>query len=281
MANVIATDSCPICGSRLTEAFRAAVLHRYTASFDYCADCGLVRARDPYWLAEAYADAISLTDTGLLVRNRSAARQLTALCAFLGGDAEEKYLDFAGGYGVLTRMMRDNGFDFYWSDKYCTNLLASGFEYDDQLGPCRAVTAFEVMEHVEDPRAFVGEALAAGQADTLVFTTELYAGAPPRPEDWWYYSLETGQHISFYRRDTLHRLAAMLGMNFHSSHGIHIFSRRELSTPGLILRLGRLSHVFAWAARRRRTGKTWADHQAMAAKLAQTAGRDRPKASAA
>lgn len=260
---------CPICDAPLVEVFRAVVLQRHQATYDHCSACGFLRVRAPHWLEEAYSDAIAITDTGLMWRNRVIARQLTALLTVLGVAREDRFLDYAGGYGVLTRLMRDAGFDFYWSDPYCRNLVATGFEYDLRRGPCRAVTAFEVLEHVENPHEFVLTALAAANADTLVFTTELYAGAPPSPADWWYYSLETGQHIAFYRRDTLVQLAERLGMHFHTSRGLHMLSKRPLPVRRIDLALGRLNPLLAWVAARARGSKTMADHDLMVARLEQ------------
>ncbi len=45
----------------------------------------------------------------------------------------DPFLDYAGGYGVFTRLMRDIGFDFYWHDPYTQNLFANGFEKDIKL----------------------------------------------------------------------------------------------------------------------------------------------------
>jgi hypothetical protein len=263
--------TCPICGSPLRERFRAQVLHRHEAIYDQCADCGLLKVRQPHWLAEAYSDAIAITDTGLMARNLVLARQMTTLCDLLERVPGESYLDYAGGYGVFTRLMRDAGFDFRWLDPYCRNLHAPGFEYAANDGPCRLVTAFEVIEHVEDPRSFVETALAAGQADTLVFTTELYTGEPLPPDAWWYYALETGQHIAFFRRDTLARLAETLGMQFHSSHGLHIISRDALPVARIDRALSRPGQLLARFNRRRRPGLIWADHQEMSARLQQRA----------
>ncbi|MEY2885028.1 MAG: hypothetical protein RL490_2752 [Pseudomonadota bacterium] len=261
---------CPVCDAVMQPAFTAAVLYRHQAHYDHCSACGYLRARAPHWLDEAYADAIAITDTGLLQRNQVLARQLTALFGLLGTSRDAHFLDFAGGYGVLTRLMRDAGFDFHWSDKYSRNLLATGFEFNPGLAPCRAVTAFEVLEHVEDPRGFVAEALAASGADIMVFSTQTYDGPPP-PRDWWYYAFETGQHIGFFRPDTLARLGQSLGLHFQSYRGVHMFSRVPQSRWRFRLAVGRLASLLAFVIRRRRGPLTDSDHRLMIQRLADRA----------
>jgi hypothetical protein len=256
--------NCLICGAATASAFTARILRRYDAEFRYCEACGHLRARDPHWLAEAYSSALALSDTGLVMRNVAVARRLAAvLYGVFPEHGEGRYLDIAGGYGMLTRLMRDHGFDFYWADKYAPNLLARGFEYQRSAGPCRAVTAIEVMEHLEDPVDFVSGALEQTGAEAFVFTTELFAGAPPPPGEWWYYAFEAGQHISFFQGRTLEALGRRLGLKFASGGGLHVFSRRAIKPASLSL-WARLSPFIAPVLARRQ-GLTMQDHEALIA----------------
>ena len=253
-------NHCPICNGSFEMAFEAQVLVRYKVAYDYCQGCGFLRARNPHWLAEAYSTAIASLDTGLVMRNFDIASKLTKiLVGVLGERGEGRYCDVAGGYGLLTRLMRDKGLDFYWADKYCDNLMARGFEYVPEVGPCRAVTAVEIMEHLEDPSGFVSEAMKLTKAQTFIFTTELFEGDPPA--QWWYYSFETGQHIAFFQRRTLAFMAQKLGLFFVSEHDVHIFSTEQIKPWRLRLVLGPFGRFLTLIFRRMLDGKVMSDYQ--------------------
>jgi Methyltransferase domain len=146
-----------------------------------------------------------------------------------------KYVDLAGGYGLLTRLMRDMGFDYYWTDRYAQNVLARGFE--GTVGGSeryQAATAFEVLEHLEDPVEFIRQAFSSTQCSAFFFSTVLYAGAEP-PQSWWYYTQGTGQHISFFHRRTLEYISNKLGLRLYSRGSFHLLSQVPVSKPAYSL----------------------------------------------
>jgi hypothetical protein len=162
---------------------------------------------------------------------------------------------------MLTRLMRDFGFDFYWYDEYCDNTLAPGFSFREESKPCRAVAAIEVFEHLTDPGSFVERTLSMAGSDTMIFTTSLYNGAPP-PRSWWYYSFATGQHVGFFQHHTLQRLATELEMQFVSANGIHVFSKSKINSAVLHFVTSRaMAFGTVWWIRKRLGSKTVADHE--------------------
>ena len=126
-------------------------------------------------------------------------------------------------------MMRDRGYDFHHTDPMATNVFAGGHDVPDLAGRrYDLVTAFEVLEHLVDPAADLAEAVAS--TDRLLTTTHLLPDPAPGPEDWRYYTLESGQHVTFYTRASLERLAERLGFDgVVISSFVHLFHRGRVS----------------------------------------------------
>ena len=119
--------------------------------------------------------------------------------------------------------MRDIGFRFEHYDEYCENIFAKNF--DQSRDRYNAITAFEVMEHVENPLAFIKQNMLHYQPTEIIFSTKTYSGSAPS-KDWWYYTFDTGQHITFYTEKALEHLAEKLGFNYYNLYSdVHLFTK--------------------------------------------------------
>lgn len=256
-----AAPACRLCGGPCVRLFERTVLARHTVGYHQCGACGLTQTGEPTWLDEAYAGAaIHPTDTGVLARNLG-LRDTVATFLHLSGVGETPCLDYGAGHGIFVRLMRDAGFAFHWLDPMAENLLARGFEWHDALGRPFAVTAFEVLEHLVRPLDEFRR-IAAWEAPFIVTSTELHPGAAPA-RDWPYLSVESGQHVSFYRADTLARLGAACGYPVvHAGPFVQLFARRPFPAWRwrLAVRLGRLAFP---ALRRMRRSLTVSDCEAL------------------
>jgi hypothetical protein len=215
-----------ITGGPTRHLFTTSVLNKYNVQYFECLDTGFIQTEEPFWLEEAYSSAITKLDIGLPQRNVTLSER-TAKIISSSFDPQQYFLDYAGGYGMFTRMMRDKGFKFYHTDVYCQNLFAEYFDLKDSPANARfeLVTAFEVFEHLVDPDKGINELLKF--SDNILFSTELVPKKEIKnPGDWWYFIPETGQHISLYTEKALASLAEEHGLFFHTDGiGLHLFTK--------------------------------------------------------
>jgi hypothetical protein len=224
---------CKICTAQAKKIFSARVMNKYDVEYFRCDSCEYLFTENPYWLDEAYERAINISDTGLINRNIEFSKILSVLI-YSNFNKEAKFLDYAGGYGIFTRLMRDVGFDFYWHDPHTQNLLANGFEYDNNTKiKFELLTAFEVFEHLARPKEELSKMLQL--SDTIVFSTELLPSEIPNPNSWWYYGFNHGQHIGFYSQKTLTELAQIFNLNYYLVSGVHLFTKHKLNSIKLSL----------------------------------------------
>jgi hypothetical protein len=269
MTGASAGHLCAVCSSA-TEAFgTGVVLGKYDAEFRRCPSCGLIAAPDPTWLPEAYESAIYDGDSGLLRRCRRLSI-VTAAVIRSEGLTSGRFLDWAGGYGTLTRLMRDRGYDFAHNDPMAVNVFAEGHEVaDPSVGRYDLVTAFEVLEHLTDPVASLTPLAAV--TDRMLVTTQVVPSPAPLPSDWDYYALESGQHITFYTPRSLELLAARLGYDgVVTSSLVHLFHRGKVNpaTRALVRRPALsygLGHLASLADRRH--SMLMSDHDAVRDRL--------------
>lgn len=167
--------------------------------------------------------------------------------------------------------MRDRGYNFRWSDKYCPNLFARGFE-GDQGQAYDAVTAFEVMEHLTNP--LIDLHRISQCAPYLIFTTAILPSPPPKAADWWYYLLDQAQHVSFYTSQSLEVLGKKLGYHFTSDGStFHAFSKKAIA-PRQFRRLSSRYCRWILPRRARRKSRVWSDHQLISGKVKRSVSLD-------
>lgn len=219
--------ACKLCHRPTQFRFALTVLKRWKAEYHECAGCGSLQVAAPEWLAEAYCEERWALDTGLVARNLLLAGRIAA---FLGiaCNRSEPVIDFGGGTGLLTRLLRDMGWDVRCCDRYRKPLFVDAFHISSLAGQCCSVLiASEVFEHFESPRESIAELLAC--APVVIFTTELYTG---QREDWWYLAPDLGQHVFFYSARGLAEFARTLGFAFVDAGVLKFLIRNDqFATP--------------------------------------------------
>ena len=255
-------NRCRVCAKENDSIIFSGHIFEKNVNYFECYACGYVQTEHPSWLDKAYSSAINNCDTGIMARNQSNVGLILATLSVLN-QYDATVVDCAGGYGILVRLMRDLGVEALWSDPYCQNLLAVGFEYTSEKADL--VTAFEAFEHFVDPLLEAEKLFAI--APNVLISTSLIDTPTPLPQDWWYYGLDHGQHIGFFRVKTLQFIAKRFG-KFLTTDGVgcHLFTDKPVNSTRWkwTMRLARrVPSLFG----RNLQSKIWSDFEKMSGRV--------------
>jgi hypothetical protein len=253
------SQPCRLCGGDARPLFQKRIRHEHLVQYFECGACGSLQTETPHWLDAAYKDARRFTDT--FGSTRAQRNQVLAFYLFrlLGLDPADRVVDWGGGDGLTTRVLRDVGLDAYSCDRYATNVYAAGFEGGLETG-LGLITSFEVWEHFATPADDV-RALFDCRPKALFVSTGIYLGQGPR---WPYLAPYSGRHIFFYSPGGMAWIAKTFGYDHVVAGDYAVFSQRALS--GLqrrviaLLLSGRLYRILkAWLALKPPRGLTTSD----------------------
>ena len=218
--NDVLSAPCPICES--SSPVRVSLkIFEVSRNLHQCPTCEAAFYSNPDWLDRAYSNVINSLDTGIVERCFDLANVLTS---FLSGHRGDVILDFGGGIGLLSRIMRDRGFDFHSSDPMAEYRLPLPAPND---GPVAMATMIEVLEHLVDPLSELREITTL--TPTIFISTHLIPSSG-LTADWPYLQPQTGQHIFFCTPKTLRRIADHLDMSVTSNgQNLHVLHRAPLS----------------------------------------------------
>ena len=128
------------------------------------------------------------------------------------------HLDYGGGNGRLSSLMRDAGFESQSYDPFY------GHEKPDQKFDL--ITAFEVFEHVPDPHSMLDGLICLTHDDSMILFSTLLSDGEISPNgrlSWWYAAPRNG-HISLFSSSSLKALGNAHGLTLISfSDGMHGF----------------------------------------------------------
>lgn len=211
---------CRLCGARSGFWNSNLLLNRYDISYYLCSECGSLETEQPYWLDHAYDVTGIGDDLGAGQRTIDLMLKTSALLDRITLPASVECIDFGGGLGLFTRLMRDRGFNFLSYDRYARSYFSDRHSLTSMADRSPAVvTAFEVVEHFPDPARDLQQLFDSRPALVIV-TTELFTG---QDLTWPYLADETGQHVFFYSPKAMTRIARRFGYSLAFVGGLIVF----------------------------------------------------------
>ncbi|MBL7077255.1 MAG: class I SAM-dependent methyltransferase [Kiritimatiellae bacterium] len=230
--------SCPVCGTgSLRLKFSRVVLGQHDADYCECETCGSLVVPNVDWLADAYGGDRVDPDTGTAQRSIICSLFIRAMRYVGLVPRGGRVLDFGAGNGLLVRLLRDQGFDAWGFDKHTTMTVCRNWQLDamagNEAGRVDMITAVEVFEHLVDPHDVLQSMVPALADDgAVLLRTTLYDGSQ-HDESWYYLEQAYGQHITFYSREGLRKLAERCGLQAtFLPFGFHMLTPRSGKSAG-------------------------------------------------
>jgi hypothetical protein len=215
---------CAICGGTSEAILKYPVRKENQAILARCQECNFCFVVSPFWLAGSFSETLQLLDIGTVDRCSLVLDFVQTVARVSRWRVNSRFIDWGGGYGLMTRMARDRGINMANFDPYVQPLFSAPADLD-KLCPAEVIVASEVFLHIEKPLEVLSQLLSF--SPVVIIT----AVVPPDrvSPDWWYLMPDTGQHVSFYPVSTLKKLAEMTGTKLMSDgRFFHVFSRTEL-----------------------------------------------------
>ena len=215
---------CAICGGTSEAILKYPVRKENQAILARCQECNFCFVVSPIWLTGSFSETLQLLDIGTVDRCSLVLDFVQTVARVSRWRVNSRFIDWGGGYGLMTRMARDRGINMANFDPYVRPLFSAPADLD-KLCPAEVIVASEVFLHMENPLEVLVQLLSF--SPVVIIT----AVVPPDriSPDWWYLMPDTGQHVSFYPVSTLKKMAEMTGTKLMSDgRFFHVFSRTEL-----------------------------------------------------
>tara|TARA_B110000503_G_C6959247_1_gene334307 strand:- start:162 stop:734 length:573 start_codon:yes stop_codon:yes gene_type:complete len=136
--------------------------------------------------------------------------------------SEIKHLDYGGGNGLLSKLLTREGF-------YSNNYDPFDANGNTPAGQYNLITAFEVFEHVPDPKKLFEDLSSLLAEDGMIIFSTLLSDKHITDNgklDWWYASPRNG-HISLFSRRSITLMAEKFTYQFGSfDNGMHVLCKK-------------------------------------------------------
>lgn len=180
------------------------------------------------YIREIYNEGYRIVDPEYLYERPAANAQM--LNNIFGSYLSEvRHLDYGGGNGLLSKKLKGYGWNSLSYDPMETEMqIAENLSFD-------LITAFEVFEHVPDPKEIMNElSKLLSKNGIIFFTTEASDGniVVGKRLDWWYAAPRNG-HVSLYSYESLSILGKKNNLMLHNfSNSYHAYYRSVPSWAG-------------------------------------------------
>jgi glycosyltransferase involved in cell wall biosynthesis len=220
------TYTCRLCNSLANYQFNKIVLQKYNVAYYQCTNCFALQTETPYWLNEAYTEEAEKYDTGKATRTLLNFFFLNSIFKILHVSKSKPCIDFGGGTGLFSRLMRDVGYNYFTHDKYSSSEFSLNFNDKELAKKYHLITLSEVAEHFSDC-AEEWTKLFESSPDYIIGSTEIFSTIDT---NWGYLAENCGQHLFFYNVKTFEYIAVKNNYHFNRLGSYFILAKNMISS---------------------------------------------------
>jgi SAM-dependent methyltransferase len=200
--------------------------------YNLCDNCHLLFSPTIYsWSQDQFAQHIYNAEYVKIdpdyIKNRPEQWRGEMLKLFSFFNPVDRHLDYGGGSGLLSNLLRQNGWNSTTFDPF-VNINTSIFD----LGQFKLISSIEVFEHVNDLNFLMSNLHKLLSDDGLIiFSTKLNDGHITfgKRLNWWYASPRNG-HITLFSKKSLEILARKFGFEYFSrDEDVHFLYKTKSS----------------------------------------------------
>ena len=198
-----------------------------TYSIDQCPVCGVMKTDPvPEDLASYYAGNNMTTPQNPVYHQLKRVLLRQEMNRILKYTGSKSFLDLGSGYGDFSELLFDSGYDVVAADsgeerpcyiKDKTDIPYIGFDYETmqiekpELASGRTLVLRNVLEHVTDPHAFLGNFVSAGISYAYIVVPDV-ASSERKFFGEYYYSWHVPFHLWHFDENSLTSLLNSAGM---------------------------------------------------------------------
>jgi 2-polyprenyl-3-methyl-5-hydroxy-6-metoxy-1,4-benzoquinol methylase len=226
-------SQCRLCGAEAPLKFTAPLSRELVGRYFECTRCHFLRSDhldSSEHLRRVYDTARPEDDPGAAYRQLCIAIRLTEFvrARLLGFGPGVRMLDFGSATGFLPGALVSRfgwstmGFDAYARPVYDPARVTKSWQEVTKSAPFDLVVATEVLEHFTSPVQELERIASVLRPDRsfVYVTTSLYDPAACS-SDWDYLAPHTAQHCSFYSKEALATVAAVLDAKLVPVSGLY------------------------------------------------------------
>lgn len=188
----------------------------------HCPNCAFTFAPELMaWSKEEFESNIYNEEYGIVDPDYLEARPTNNAKAIFDTFGEyykgAKHLDYGGGNGLMSRIMREKGWNSTSYDPFVNTDVNPA-----DLGKFDFITAFEIFEHVSDVNHLIKSLTTLMHPQSVVLFSTLISDTDIKPNqrlNWWYASPRNG-HISLFSKKSLSLLAESVNLKCGSFNSV-------------------------------------------------------------